>query len=257
MIFVLRRVRLLTVVLSMTFVVLAQDSTAVTIQTTTQNELGQFLVDGAGRSLYLYTADPKGESTCFDACAEAWPPLLVEGELAAGTGVAQNLLGTIERPDGTMQATYFGIPLYYFASDAEPGDISGLGVGDAWFLVSPFGAAILPPAPEEEKVETATDEQVDPMLLATMMGTGGKVFSDICSTCHGSRGQGISGPPLAGARLGDNRHVIRQVLFGGSHMPAFGSVLDNEQVAAVVTFIRKSWGNDFPAVIPEEVMGHR
>jgi len=253
-----RKARFLTVVLGVVCFVLAQESGTVTVQTERHPELGQYLVDGEGMSLYMYSADPKGESACVDACAEAWPPLVAAGELAAGTGVAQNLLGTLTRPDGTIQATYFGIPLYYSTLDAAPGDTSGLGVDGAWFLVSPFGAAIQPKqAPQQEEEAAATDAEVEPMLLATMLNEGRIVFSDNCSACHGNRGQGISGPALAGARLGDDRRVIRQVLFGGSHMPAFGSVLDDEQVASVVTFIRKSWGNDFPAVLPEEVMSHR
>src|SRR5690606_30084680 len=125
-----RKARFLTVVLGVFCFVLAQEPGTVTVQTERHPELGQYLVDGEGMSLYMYSADPKGESACVDACAEAWPPLVAAGELAAGTGVAQNLLGTLTRPDGTIQATYFGIPLYYSTLDAAPGDTSGLGVED-------------------------------------------------------------------------------------------------------------------------------
>ena len=46
-------------------------------------------------------------------CAVNWPPLIVEGKPTAGEGVNADLLGTVERTDGTMQATYNGWPLYY------------------------------------------------------------------------------------------------------------------------------------------------
>jgi hypothetical protein len=49
-----------------------------------ETELGEVLVDGDGRTLYLFTEDSPGESVCFDDCLAAWPPLLVEGEPGIG-----------------------------------------------------------------------------------------------------------------------------------------------------------------------------
>lgn len=251
--------RMMLVFLSaMTVVVVAQGATGTTLQSATLPDGGTYLVDGEGRSVYLFTADPKNDSTCVDACAEAWPPVLVEGELVAGSGVAATLLGTVTRADGTTQLAYFGIPLYYYASDLEPGQTNGQGVNDVWYLVSPFGSAILPPKPAEpESVAGDTSDEVTHMELATLLGAGQTVFSQHCATCHGARGEGGVGPKLAGTALDDDRRNIRQVLFGGGHMPAFGGVLDDEQIAAVVTYIRKSWGNDFPVVTAEEVVAYR
>jgi predicted lipoprotein with Yx(FWY)xxD motif len=101
-------------------------------------QLGSFLVGPNGMTLYLFTMDEAGKSNCYDGCAAAWPPLLVEdGEaLVPGEGILGELEIT-EREDGTRQVTYNGFPLYYWASDVEPGDATGQGVNDVWFVVDP------------------------------------------------------------------------------------------------------------------------
>jgi predicted lipoprotein with Yx(FWY)xxD motif len=106
----------------------------------TSSDLGEILVDADGNTIYLYTPDEQGESTCYDACAEAWP---VVGELATvGAGLDESLLGSITRTDGVVQATYNDWPLYYFASDTGPGDTAGQGVGDVWYVVDATGSVI-------------------------------------------------------------------------------------------------------------------
>jgi predicted lipoprotein with Yx(FWY)xxD motif len=107
---------------------------------TDDTDLGTILVDGEGRTLYLFTQDSPGMSACEDECLEAWPAL--EGEASAGEGVDAELLGTIERGDGTTQATYNDWPLYYFVQDSEPGDIAGQGVNDVWWVLDAEGNAI-------------------------------------------------------------------------------------------------------------------
>lgn len=105
-------------------------------------DFGEVLVDGEGMTLYLFTNDSEGESVCVDDCAATWPPLTVDGEPVAGEGVDESLLSTIERSDGGTQVTYAGAPLYTYAPDSEPGDVTGQGVGDVWFVVGPDGEAI-------------------------------------------------------------------------------------------------------------------
>lgn len=119
--------------------------TGVRISTSTSTSVSQpFLVDGQGRSLYLFTTDTQngGTSACTDECLTQWPPVIVTGTPQAGQGVDASLLGTITRDDGTLQATYNGWPLYNYAGDAGPGTISGQGIGGAWFLVSGTGSSI-------------------------------------------------------------------------------------------------------------------
>jgi predicted lipoprotein with Yx(FWY)xxD motif len=107
---------------------------------TAKTSLGTILVDGEGRTLYLFTKDSPGTSVCEGECLKAWP--ILEGELAAGDGVDGKLIGTISRSDGTTQATYRDWPLYYFAQDTAPGDVKGQGVNGVWFVVNPAGEPI-------------------------------------------------------------------------------------------------------------------
>ena len=110
-----------------------------------KGSLGTFLVDSAGRSLYLWEADKGTKSMCSGACAAAWPPLTTTGKPTAGKGVNASLLGTTKRNDGSLEVTYGGHPLYYFAGDTSPGQITGQGsngFGAKWYVVSPAGKAI-------------------------------------------------------------------------------------------------------------------
>jgi predicted lipoprotein with Yx(FWY)xxD motif len=119
----------------------APSSQAVTVMTA-KSSLGTILVDGKGMTLYLFTKDTQGSgtSTCEAGCLAAWPPLL--GKPTAGTGADQTMLGTLTRTDGTSQVTYNGWPLYYWAQDSAPGQTTGQGVQNVWWVVSPTGAAI-------------------------------------------------------------------------------------------------------------------
>lgn len=108
----------------------------VEVKVSSKEGLGNFLVDGKGMTLYLYTKDSPGVSNCKDGCLEAWPPLLTNGDPQAGDGVTGKL-GTITRDDGTVQVTYDDMPLYYYVSDTQPGDTTGQGVGGVWYVVEP------------------------------------------------------------------------------------------------------------------------
>jgi predicted lipoprotein with Yx(FWY)xxD motif len=106
---------------------------------------GKALVGSNGRTLYLFQADKNGTSACTGACAAAWPPDTVTGTPQAGSGLSQSLLGTITRADGTLQLTYNGHPLYYFAADAASGTDHGQGVkafGAEWYVISAAGSKI-------------------------------------------------------------------------------------------------------------------
>ncbi|WP_147918094.1 hypothetical protein [Ruania zhangjianzhongii] len=118
-----------------------------TMLTVASSAVGDIVADGAGMSLYLFTEDSPGTSTCTGDCLEAWPAL--EGEPSAGEGIDASLLGTIEREDGTTQATYADWPLYYFAQDTAPGDVTGQGVNEVWYLLSPAGESITEAVPAD------------------------------------------------------------------------------------------------------------
>jgi predicted lipoprotein with Yx(FWY)xxD motif len=102
-------------------------------------QLGGFLVGPNGMSLYRFNPDEPGVSNCYDQCAANWPPLLLEGgEMPGGNAGVVGRLGTAERDDGTIQITYEGMPLYNWVNDAAPGDATGHGVNDVWFVVPPL-----------------------------------------------------------------------------------------------------------------------
>src|SRR5438874_12572784 len=63
------------------------------------SSLGQILVDGNGKTLYLFEADTSSQSTCSGACAQAWPPLTTNGAPNAAGGASASLLGTTARSD--------------------------------------------------------------------------------------------------------------------------------------------------------------
>lgn len=107
---------------------------------TAETDLGSILVDGAGMTLYMFTNDSPDTSACEGGCLENWPPLL--GEPTAGAGVDEALLGSFEREDGRVQATYNHWPLYYWVGDTAPGDTSGQDVQGVWFVLGPDGEPI-------------------------------------------------------------------------------------------------------------------
>jgi predicted lipoprotein with Yx(FWY)xxD motif len=108
---------------------------------TAESSLGAMLVDAGGLTLYAFTEDTAGEPTCLDACADAWPPALVEGEPTV-EGVDASLVTTVEHPAGGTQLVVDGHPLYTFSGDAAPGDVNGHGSGDVWFVVAPDGTLL-------------------------------------------------------------------------------------------------------------------
>ena len=126
----------------------ASDPAAATVAVASTS-LGDVLVDGEGRTLYLFTNDQGGTSSCTGACASAWPSVEVSGDPVAGDGVDEAKLAT--NADG--QVTYAGRPLYRYAADAKAGDVRGHGVGGVWFAVDAEGD----PVDEEQ----STDEEED------------------------------------------------------------------------------------------------
>jgi predicted lipoprotein with Yx(FWY)xxD motif len=120
---------------------------------------GIALVDGAGRTLYLFEADNGTTSTCNGQCAQIWPPVLAGGTAPLPSGdVRAALLGTTTRADGTRQVTYNGHPLYYFMNDKAAGDARGQGInrfGGGWYVVDPTGNKIDSDAPAPAPANTS------------------------------------------------------------------------------------------------------
>jgi predicted lipoprotein with Yx(FWY)xxD motif len=118
------------------------DDAAVAVSSS--GDLGDFVVDADGRTLYIFLNDSPGTSACSAECAADWPPATVDGTSpSAGEGVTAEL-GTLERDDGSLQLTLDGWPLYRYAGDAAAGDTSGEGVGGVWFVGRPDGTVATP-----------------------------------------------------------------------------------------------------------------
>jgi predicted lipoprotein with Yx(FWY)xxD motif len=102
--------------------------------------LGLILYDLSGHTLYTFSNDEGGTSSCYDACAKTWPPALTEGKPRA-KGVPPSKVGTAKRKDGTIQLTYAGHPLYTYADD-KSSEVNGNGVhafGGRWYAIRPNG----------------------------------------------------------------------------------------------------------------------
>ena len=107
--------------------------------------LGRILVDGRGRTLYLFEKDTHGKSLCAGQCASFWPPLITSGKPFAVAGAKASLLGTTRRADGRLQVTYGRHPLYTFVKDTRKGQTAGEGLdvfGAEWYTISPAGAKV-------------------------------------------------------------------------------------------------------------------
>lgn len=88
-----------------------------------------------------------------------------------------------------------------------------------------------------------------------------KLYADSCSACHQGKGEGIQGafPALAGNTFvqGPPEPVAAVILNGRGGMPAFRNDLDDEQVSALMSYVRSSWGNNAAAVAPDTVAANR
>jgi predicted lipoprotein with Yx(FWY)xxD motif len=143
---------LLTAVLVCAVAAVAVARSTSAVVSTHQGKLGKMLASRSGYTLYLFVRDTAGKSTCYGACAAAWPPDLTHGKpaVAPGSGVNPKLLGTTRRQNGTLQVTYSGHPLYLYAGDKQPGSMHGEALnqfGGRWYVVSTFGKAIKPTKP--------------------------------------------------------------------------------------------------------------
>jgi predicted lipoprotein with Yx(FWY)xxD motif len=110
--------------------------------TTARTGLGRIIVNGQGRTLYLFEKDTHAHSACSGVCAAYWPPVLLNSKAIAIKGAKQSLIGSIARADGSRQVTYAGHPLYLFSGDTRRGQTNGEGLQDfgaGWYALTPSG----------------------------------------------------------------------------------------------------------------------
>jgi predicted lipoprotein with Yx(FWY)xxD motif len=102
---------------------------------------GIIIYDLSGHTLYTFSKDVGGKSSCYGACAKVWLPALTEGKPRAGGAAVPGKVGATKRRDGTTQLTYAGHPLYRYSRD-KSAEVSGHGresFGGRWFAIRPNG----------------------------------------------------------------------------------------------------------------------
>lgn len=123
----------------------AQQAAAIgTTIKTSDSQYGQVLFDGDDRAIYYFNKESGSKSECYGGCAEAWPPVLTEGDPQAGSGAQAGMLETTQRDDGTTQVTYDGHPLYYYVDDPK-GEVACHNIsefGGLWLAVQGNGQPV-------------------------------------------------------------------------------------------------------------------
>lgn len=115
---------------------LARGSKTVAGEATAPSLHKTVLTNLKGMTLYSLSVEKNGRFICTGSCTKTWPPLLV----AAGTKPKGPVtLGTIKRPEGKIQVTFKGLPLYTFDGDSKKGEANGEGIKDVgtWHAVTP------------------------------------------------------------------------------------------------------------------------
>jgi predicted lipoprotein with Yx(FWY)xxD motif len=120
-----------------------------TVLTTGKVKRGTVVVNSRGMTLYAFTRDSRGKSSCYGTCAKVWIPLTTKGSVVVkgGSGLSQKLAGKIKRTNGAYQVTYGGHPLYRFTGDTKPGQQNGENKslnGGRWYVVSKAGKLLKP-----------------------------------------------------------------------------------------------------------------
>jgi predicted lipoprotein with Yx(FWY)xxD motif len=114
-----------------------------TLVRTAPSDYGTMLFDESGQAVYLFDRETSERPRCYGACAGAWPPVLTKGDPQADGRVRSSLLATTERKDGTLQVTYAGHPLYYYAHEGKNEVLchNVVEFGGTWLVVRPSGEA--------------------------------------------------------------------------------------------------------------------
>jgi predicted lipoprotein with Yx(FWY)xxD motif len=119
------------------------EETPSTVLRTAKTGLGTIVTDEEGNTLYMDTLDDNDppRSTCYGACAKAWPPLTTKGTVTP-IGISSRLVGAVPRKDGKIQVTLNGWPLYTYIKDKSAGDIKGQDYKSSWYALRPNGKPI-------------------------------------------------------------------------------------------------------------------
>ena len=130
------------------------------------SDLGLFMTDTSGKTLYYFIKDTPGQSACTGNCSKLWPPFSASPVTAPSVLNVGNF-STVTRTDGMNQTAYLGRPLYYYSGDMKPGNINGQGFNNLWYVANVSGIV-----PVATSTPAATTTTVPPtMMAATTMPT--------------------------------------------------------------------------------------
>jgi predicted lipoprotein with Yx(FWY)xxD motif len=101
-----------------------------------KTEIGKYLTDSEGKTLYWFKKDSTGKSACAGTCVDNWP-IFYREKVASPSGLNADDFGTITREDGARQSTFRGYPLYYYKGDTTSGDTRGNDLMGIWYVVDP------------------------------------------------------------------------------------------------------------------------
>jgi predicted lipoprotein with Yx(FWY)xxD motif len=196
--------------------------------------LGEILVGENGLTLYGFTNDTDGTSTCTGTCADAWPPVLVSSDWTVGPELDSGIFSTIVRPDGGEQLVAGKWPLYYYSGDSAPGDLNGQGSGDVWFAVGTDAKLIegAAPAGDGAAATAAVSAQVADSTLGEILvdGEGNTLYGFTkdtggTSTCTGDCASTwpaltVDGEPVFGEGLDTGVFTLVDGAEGGQQLKA-------------------------------------
>ena len=106
------------------------------IKTASKANIGDYLVDVKGMTLYYSAKDAPGKSNVTGDTLKTWPIFYI-ANFAFPSSLKKADFANITRDDGQKQTTYKGWPLYYYANDRAPGDTTGQGVDGLWSVINP------------------------------------------------------------------------------------------------------------------------
>ena len=111
--------------------------------------LGSIVIDRGLHTVYVFSQDSGKKSSCYEACATRWPPMITETNPVAMPGIDASKLGTTKREDGFLQVTYAGHPLYDYLGDTAAAEANGNDInsfGGQWHVIGPDGEELPGPA---------------------------------------------------------------------------------------------------------------
>jgi mono/diheme cytochrome c family protein len=207
-------------------------------------DLGYYLTDAQGLTLYQYSKDQPGVSNCTDSCAQLFPPLTVnEGTQPIAGSDVPGQIGVITRADGSRQITYTNmpqydhVPLYRYAEDYEPGQINGRRYLEEWDILlinAPSAAA------------TPTPSSITSLASEEKPALGAPIYLESCTPCHGIQGQGVDAPPLRNSSFiqsAGDQAIYDTIANGRPHteMPAWlqdqGGPLTKSEIVNVIGYL--------------------